>query len=202
VRHYSCGHYSCKVIIYVYLYHFIENVLANLSYVYMVVSVSKPGLLIYYSFLIQEPTLTRSAPSLAMFPSVAVSWLEHVTVLRWTGLLLLGGIISILSRSTRGIILLQSFCVHFVLFRFVCLEKHNYNSIFIFMLRYEKRHSNIPAHISPAFRVKEGDHVIIGQCRWDYIGETFCVLTWIFCVFIGIDICMILLFVTLLQATF
>ncbi|KHG16468.1 40S ribosomal S11 [Gossypium arboreum] len=27
------------------------------------------------------------------------------------------------------------------------------------------RHSNIPAHISPCFRVKEGDHVIIGQCR-------------------------------------
>ncbi|KAE8696914.1 40S ribosomal protein S11 [Hibiscus syriacus] len=26
-------------------------------------------------------------------------------------------------------------------------------------------HSNIPAHISPCFRVKEGDHVIIGQCR-------------------------------------
>ncbi|CBI25585.3 hypothetical protein AAG906_011451 [Vitis piasezkii] len=31
--------------------------------------------------------------------------------------------------------------------------------------RYEKRHSNIPAHTSPCFRVKEGDHVIIGQCR-------------------------------------
>ncbi|KAM3341692.1 hypothetical protein P3S68_026658 [Capsicum galapagoense] len=31
--------------------------------------------------------------------------------------------------------------------------------------RYEKRHSNIPAHISPCFCVKEGDHVIIGQCR-------------------------------------
>ncbi|CAA3028696.1 40S ribosomal S11-like [Olea europaea subsp. europaea] len=31
--------------------------------------------------------------------------------------------------------------------------------------RYEKRHSNIPAHISPCFRVKEGDHVIIGQCK-------------------------------------
>ncbi|KAK1551081.1 hypothetical protein Q3G72_029936 [Acer saccharum] len=30
---------------------------------------------------------------------------------------------------------------------------------------YEKRHSNIPAHVSPCFRVKEGDHVIIGQCR-------------------------------------
>ncbi|THU50660.1 hypothetical protein C4D60_Mb06t22620 [Musa balbisiana] len=27
------------------------------------------------------------------------------------------------------------------------------------------RHSNIAAHISPCFRVKEGDHVIIGQCR-------------------------------------
>ncbi|KAE8729535.1 40S ribosomal protein S11 [Hibiscus syriacus] len=34
-----------------------------------------------------------------------------------------------------------------------------------FFSRYEKRHSNIPAHISPCFRVKEGDHVIIGQCR-------------------------------------
>uniref|UniRef100_A0ACD5YDU1 Uncharacterized protein n=2 Tax=Avena sativa TaxID=4498 RepID=A0ACD5YDU1_AVESA len=31
--------------------------------------------------------------------------------------------------------------------------------------RYEKRHSNIPAHISPCFRIKESDHVIIGQCR-------------------------------------
>ncbi|KAH7574093.1 hypothetical protein JRO89_XS03G0250800 [Xanthoceras sorbifolium] len=31
--------------------------------------------------------------------------------------------------------------------------------------RYEKRHSNIPAHVAPCFRVKEGDHVIIGQCR-------------------------------------
>ncbi|CAM8895116.1 unnamed protein product [Rhodiola kirilowii] len=31
--------------------------------------------------------------------------------------------------------------------------------------RYEKRHSNIPAHVSPCFRVREGDHVIIGQCR-------------------------------------
>ncbi|KAF9668737.1 hypothetical protein SADUNF_Sadunf14G0034700 [Salix dunnii] len=30
---------------------------------------------------------------------------------------------------------------------------------------YEKRHSNIPAHISPCFRVREGDYVIIGQCR-------------------------------------
>jgi len=31
--------------------------------------------------------------------------------------------------------------------------------------RFEKRHRNIPAHCSPAFRVKEGDTVTIGQCR-------------------------------------
>lgn len=31
--------------------------------------------------------------------------------------------------------------------------------------RYEKRHSNFSAHCSPAFRVKEGDTVVCGQCR-------------------------------------
>ena len=31
--------------------------------------------------------------------------------------------------------------------------------------RYEKRHTNIPAHCSPCFRVKEGDIVEIGECR-------------------------------------
>merc|ERR1712037_300043 len=31
--------------------------------------------------------------------------------------------------------------------------------------RYEKRHTNIAAHLSPAFRVKVGDIVTIGQCR-------------------------------------
>ncbi|KAL2319822.1 hypothetical protein Fmac_028791 [Flemingia macrophylla] len=31
--------------------------------------------------------------------------------------------------------------------------------------RYEKWHSNIAAHISPCFHVKERDYVIIGQCR-------------------------------------
>jgi len=31
--------------------------------------------------------------------------------------------------------------------------------------RYEKRHTNIPAHVSPAFHPKEGDSVIIGGCR-------------------------------------
>mmetsp|Transcript_237 Transcript_237/g.203 ORF Transcript_237/g.203 Transcript_237/m.203 type:complete len:156 (+) Transcript_237:74-541(+) len=31
--------------------------------------------------------------------------------------------------------------------------------------RFEKRHQNTPVHISPAFRVKEGDMVVCGQCR-------------------------------------
>ncbi|THU50443.1 hypothetical protein C4D60_Mb06t20280 [Musa balbisiana] len=31
---------------------------------------------------------------------------------------------------------------------------------------YKKRHSNIAAHMSPSFSVKEGDHVGIGQCRF------------------------------------
>ncbi|KAK1269295.1 40S ribosomal protein S11 [Acorus gramineus] len=35
-----------------------------------------------------------------------------------------------------------------------------------YVKKYQRqRHSNIPAHVSPCFRVKEGDHVIIGQCR-------------------------------------
>jgi small subunit ribosomal protein S11e len=31
--------------------------------------------------------------------------------------------------------------------------------------RYEKRHANLAAHISPAFRTREGDTVVVGQCR-------------------------------------
>lgn len=31
--------------------------------------------------------------------------------------------------------------------------------------RFEKRHKNVAAHVSPAFRVEEGDVVTVGQCR-------------------------------------
>ena len=31
--------------------------------------------------------------------------------------------------------------------------------------RYGKRHKNLAAHVSPAFRVEEGDQVTVGQCR-------------------------------------
>lgn len=32
--------------------------------------------------------------------------------------------------------------------------------------RYEKRHSNLAVHVSPCFRVAEGDIVTCGQCRY------------------------------------
>lgn len=31
--------------------------------------------------------------------------------------------------------------------------------------RFEKRHNNFPVHCSPAFRIREGDVVTVGQCR-------------------------------------
>ena len=31
--------------------------------------------------------------------------------------------------------------------------------------RYEKRHRNLAAHMSPCFRVGDGDQVIVGECR-------------------------------------
>eukprot|EP00283_Hemiselmis_rufescens_P003994 CAMPEP_0173420090 /NCGR_PEP_ID=MMETSP1357-20121228/1709_1 /TAXON_ID=77926 /ORGANISM="Hemiselmis rufescens, Strain PCC563" /LENGTH=163 /DNA_ID=CAMNT_0014382843 /DNA_START=42 /DNA_END=533 /DNA_ORIENTATION=- len=31
--------------------------------------------------------------------------------------------------------------------------------------RYEKRHKNVPAHVSPVFKLNQGDSVIVGQCR-------------------------------------
>eukprot|EP01006_Ploeotia_vitrea_P031715 TRINITY_DN64015_c1_g2_i3.p2 TRINITY_DN64015_c1_g2~~TRINITY_DN64015_c1_g2_i3.p2 ORF type:complete len:162 (+),score=88.01 TRINITY_DN64015_c1_g2_i3:33-518(+) len=31
--------------------------------------------------------------------------------------------------------------------------------------RFEKRHRNVAAHISPCFRVNSGDSVVVGQCR-------------------------------------
>ena len=31
--------------------------------------------------------------------------------------------------------------------------------------RFEKRHTNLPVHIAPCFRAKEGDIVTVGQCR-------------------------------------
>ena len=35
----------------------------------------------------------------------------------------------------------------------------------VMQCRYEKRHTNVPVHVSPCFRVADGDTVIFGQCR-------------------------------------
>merc|ERR1712063_159053 len=68
------------------------------------------------------------------------------------------GNVSIRGRILRGVvattkmnrtIIVRKNYLHF-------LKKYN---------RYEKRHTNIPAHISPCFRTKVGDIVTIGQCR-------------------------------------
>mmetsp|Transcript_46806 Transcript_46806/g.74884 ORF Transcript_46806/g.74884 Transcript_46806/m.74884 type:complete len:162 (-) Transcript_46806:139-624(-) len=42
--------------------------------------------------------------------------------------------------------------------------------------RFEKRHTNIPAHLPPCFRVKAGDTVTIGQCRPLSKTVRFCVI--------------------------
>ncbi|CAD5167110.1 unnamed protein product [Musa acuminata subsp. malaccensis] len=60
------------------------------------------------------------------------------------------------AKMNRTIIIRRNY-LHYV-------KKYQRQAILVGSL-YEKRHSNIPAHISPCFRVKEGDHVIIGQCR-------------------------------------
>jgi small subunit ribosomal protein S11e len=45
------------------------------------------------------------------------------------------------------------------------IVRRNYVHFIPKYARYEKRHSNVAAHVSPCFRVNEGDTVIIGQCR-------------------------------------
>jgi small subunit ribosomal protein S11e len=68
--------------------------------------------------------------------------------------------------------------------RHCCLRQnapYHHNSVFTFWVlakcsrdylhyvkkynRYEKRHKNLAAHVSPCFRIKEGDQVTVGQCR-------------------------------------
>jgi ribosomal protein uS17 len=40
--------------------------------------------------------------------------------------------------------------------------------------RYERRHKNLSAHVSPAFRVEDGDQVTVGQCR--PLSKTVCTI--------------------------
>ena len=46
-----------------------------------------------------------------------------------------------------------------------CIIRRNYLHFVPKYSRYEKRHKNLAAHVSPAFRVEDGDSVTVGQCR-------------------------------------
>ncbi|KAM0791984.1 hypothetical protein ACM66B_002735 [Microbotryomycetes sp. NB124-2] len=62
------------------------------------------------------------------------------------GRILTGKVVS--AKMTRTVIIRREY-LHYV-------PKYN---------RYEKRHKNLAAHCSPAFRVEVGDVVTVGQCR-------------------------------------
>ncbi|XP_039839196.1 40S ribosomal protein S11-like [Panicum virgatum] len=62
--------------------------------------------------------------------------------------------------SIRGRIIART--CHSAKMNITIIVRRNYLHFVKKYQRYEKRHSNIPALITPCFRVKEGDHVIIG----------------------------------------
>ena len=39
--------------------------------------------------------------------------------------------------------------------------------------RFEKRHSTVAAHVSPCFRINEGDQVVVGECRYVQCGALY-----------------------------
>ena len=46
-----------------------------------------------------------------------------------------------------------------------CIIRREYLHFVPKYSRYEKRHKNLAAHVSPCFRVEDGDIVTVGQCR-------------------------------------
>merc|ERR1712190_107755 len=65
--------------------------------------------------------------------------------------------------SIRGRIL--SGVVHSTKMKRTIIIRRDYLHYIVKYQRYEKRHKNMAAHISPAFRCKDGDNVVVGQCR-------------------------------------
>ena len=68
------------------------------------------------------------------------------------------GNVSIRGRILKGVVVSTKMARTIVL-------KRDYLGYISKYRRYEKRHKNLPAHCSPAFLVKEGDVVTVGQCR-------------------------------------
>ena len=46
-----------------------------------------------------------------------------------------------------------------------CIIREDYLHYITKYNRYEKRHSNTACHVSPAFILRDGDQVTVGQCR-------------------------------------
>ena len=65
--------------------------------------------------------------------------------------------------SIRGKIL-KGVCVTAKMERTIIVRRDYLNFVRKYR-RFEKRHKNTAAHASPAFRIKEGDVVTVGQCR-------------------------------------
>ena len=49
--------------------------------------------------------------------------------------------------------------------RRTCIIRRDYLHYVSKYNRFEKRHSNLPVHVSPCFRINEGDRVVVGECR-------------------------------------
>lgn len=45
------------------------------------------------------------------------------------------------------------------------IVKHDYMKYIPKFMRYQRRHSRIPSHNPPCIGAKEGDHVVIAECR-------------------------------------
>ncbi|CAE8644828.1 unnamed protein product [Polarella glacialis] len=65
--------------------------------------------------------------------------------------------------SIRGKIL-KGMCISTKMKRTIVIRRNYLHYIKKFH-RFEKRHSNLPVHCSPAFEVTEGDIITAGQCR-------------------------------------
>jgi small subunit ribosomal protein S11e len=68
------------------------------------------------------------------------------------------GTVSIRGRILRGVVKSTKMTRTAIIRRDYLFYVRKYN-------RFEKRHHNLAAHVSPAFRIKQGDVVTVGQCR-------------------------------------
>lgn len=107
---------------------------------------------------LRELSLITSAPSLEMFPSEDVSIvfmgfpfiksckMKHFS---WFHPGILRGTVVSAGKMKRTVIVRRNY-LHYI-------PKYK---------RYEKRHTNIAVHCSPALDAREGDTVTIGECRY------------------------------------